>query len=129
MITGRQPGGVSLYITRDKVWYGRWRKLRVVLDGDEIGNLASGESKLFDVSSGDHELLVQMDWVKSEAVTFTCGEGEEIDARCSSPRFSFSFRDIFSTSIWERASIPFTVTVARRQSLGTDQNDSCGSNA
>ena len=117
MIIGRQPGGVRLCVTRDKVWYGRWRKLRVMLDGDEIGHLASGESKQFDVSSGDHELYVQMDWVKSEPVTFTCGEGEEIDARCSSPRFSFSIRDIFLTSIWERASRPFTVTVGRRQGV------------
>ncbi len=116
MITGKQSGAVSLYIKRDKVWYGRWRKLRLMLDGDEIGNLASGESKLFEVSSGDHELFVQMDWVKSESVTFTCREGEVIDAWCSSPSVSFSFRDIFFVSIWECVSRSFTVTVARRQS-------------
>ncbi len=124
-----QPGRVRLCVTRDKAWYGRWRKLRVLLDGDEIGKLESGESKLFDVSSGDHELFVQMDWVKSEPVAFTCAEGEEIDAWCSSPRYSFSFREIFFHSIWELASRPFKVTVARRHTLRSDENGSCESGA
>lgn len=103
-----------LHVTRDGAWYGRLRKLRVLLDGTEVGRLAGGESRTFDIAAGPHELYVQMDWVKSDPVTFNCTAGDELEAHCASPPFSFSFRDIFVFNLWERASKPFTVTLSRR---------------
>ena len=107
-------------MSRDNAWYGRWRKLRVLLDDTEIGRVGSGKTESFDVAPGRHTLHVQMDWVKSEPATFTCGRGETFDVQCNSPRADSSLRDILLTSISERASRPFTVTVTRRRKSGTD---------
>ncbi len=103
-----------LSVTRDNAWYGRLRKLRVLLDGTEIGRLASGETKVFEISSGAHELVVQMDWVKSQPTAFTCRDGDELSVQCVSPRLSFSLRDLFFINAWERASKPFSVSLVRR---------------
>ncbi len=122
-------GGTRLNVTRDKAWYGRLRKLRVLLNGAEIGRLASGESKPFDITSGSHELYVQMDWVKSKPMIFTCEEGDQLVARCVSPGSSFSFRDIFFKSVCDRASRSFTVFVSRQGDDNMDEIESHESSA
>jgi hypothetical protein len=116
MDTTPSERGASLRVTRDNAWYGRWRKLRVLLDDAEIGRLANGETKVFDIAAGSHELVVRMDWVRSEPVSFDCDAEDELEATCASPRMfrSFSLREILFTSAVERASRPYTITVTRR---------------
>jgi len=44
---------------------GQLRKLKVLLDGNCIGEIAHNESKTFNVVPGEYNLQVAMDWKKS----------------------------------------------------------------
>ena len=61
------------------------RAYKVILDGAEIGELRDGELKKFIVQEGKHTLHLEIDWLRSEVIsfdvvdrtiTFECGNNE-----------------------------------------------------
>lgn len=61
------------------------RAYKVILDGADIGELHDGEAKRFIVQEGKHTLHLEIDWLRSEtisfdvvdqAITFECGNNE-----------------------------------------------------
>lgn len=74
-----------LHVRRVNQWLSRFRKFRVKLDGAVIGKIKHGATGDFEISPGDHELVVSIDWVSSEAVAFSCKAGEHVRFVCGHP--------------------------------------------
>src|SRR5664279_2250666 len=62
-------------ITRDRGFADRMRAYRVLVDGQEIGEIRSGETKEFPIAAGPHELTARIDWAGSQVIRFTAAEG------------------------------------------------------
>ncbi len=46
-----------------------------ILDGLEIGQLGNGEEKQFNISAGQHQLMIKIDWGRSNIVSFAASDG------------------------------------------------------
>jgi hypothetical protein len=64
-----------LEISRDSGYADRARSYTVVIDGIAVGKVRNGETKQFEVSAGDHELRMKIDWCGSRPIHFSVPEG------------------------------------------------------
>ncbi|GMU84613.1 MAG: hypothetical protein AMXMBFR47_44820 [Planctomycetota bacterium] len=74
-----------LHLRRIRQWLSVFRKFRVILDGSEIGRIKRGTTETYEVAPGEHELVVKIDWVSAEPVTFRCEPGEHVRFVCGHP--------------------------------------------
>lgn len=98
-----------LLVQRVGKTFGRFRKLRVLLDGDEIGTVAHGAVGSFEADPGPHVVQVRMDWVVSHPVAFSARPGGRYDVSARSPQLTL--RELLFSSPLQRASKPYTVEV------------------
>lgn len=66
----------TISVSRDSGYADRLRDYRVLLDGAEIGRLGNGAAKTFEISSGQHQLMIKVDWGRSNIFAFDIGEGQ-----------------------------------------------------
>lgn len=85
-----------LHLRRISQWLSVFRKFRVLLDGREIGRIKRGATKTYEIAPGEHELIVKIDWVSAEPVTFRCEPGEHVRFVCGHP--TPSWRAVLSPS-------------------------------
>ena len=52
------------------------RKIKIILDGQEIDEIKDGEIKSIEVSPGRHKLIAKIDWCQSNEIEFNIAEGE-----------------------------------------------------
>src|SRR5581483_369638 len=76
--------GATISISRDSGYTDRLRNYRVILDGEEIGCLANAERKNFTVVPGQHNLVVKIDWCRSNMVSFTILSDQILHFQCGS---------------------------------------------
>ena len=71
----------KLIITRSSEWNNRARNYGIYLDNNKIGTIANGETKEFDIDSGNHKINGKIDWCTSPKIEFSIQENEskEID--------------------------------------------------
>ena len=69
----------SIAIKRRPDMFGVARKLRVLVDGEEIGRVGAGERTVFAVPAGTHEVTVAMDWCRSEPMEVSAEEGQPVE--------------------------------------------------
>jgi hypothetical protein len=100
----------TLSLKRDSAFADRLRNYRVHLDGREIGRIGNGEDKDFAVTSGHHQLVMKIDWCRSNIATFDIGEGQNAKFSCGSrltgARRAFAIFYVFFASwkyLWLRA--------------------------
>jgi hypothetical protein len=74
----------AIRLTRTSEWKNRFRGFTVFIDGQQVGEIKNGESLLLEVSPGDHELFVKIDWCKSNEVRLQIPERTMIDIACGS---------------------------------------------
>jgi hypothetical protein len=74
-----------LHLERVSQWMSRWRKFRVVLDGQCIDKIRRGVTREYEIAPGEHELVVSIDWVASAPVRFRCEGGEHVRFVCGHP--------------------------------------------
>jgi hypothetical protein len=74
----------TLALKRDSGFADRLRQYRVILDGLEIGRIGNGEEKHFDISSGQHQLMIKVDWGRSNAVSLVAVDGQSALFNCGS---------------------------------------------
>ncbi len=74
----------TLRVIRDSGYADLVRAYSVKLDGKEIGTIKNGETKDFQVSSGNHELQIKIDWAGSKALAFVANESESSVFRVAS---------------------------------------------
>ena len=109
-MTAMSSTEARLFVSRAAGNYALLRKLRVLVDGQEVGSVARNEVQSFPIDPGPHLVQVGMDWVVSPPETVVARAGGRYDVLCTPPRFTF----------WERlfplraASKPFTVEVSEQ---------------
>lgn len=77
-------------ITRNSGYIDRFRKYKVVVDGEVIGTLTNGETKSFDINAGKHALCLTVDWARSNVVELTASDSDEVKFKCSSSLRGFN---------------------------------------
>jgi hypothetical protein len=63
-------------------WIDRARAYKLVVDGQPIGEIRRGESKVFDVPAGAHEVNMKIDWALSPPVALDLPEGGSARLQC-----------------------------------------------
>jgi hypothetical protein len=74
----------SLTIARDNGYADVLRDYLVMLDDQEIGRLANGNSQTFSIPPGAHTLRVKIDWCGSSTVEFNALTDDHLHFRCGS---------------------------------------------
>jgi hypothetical protein len=92
---GLTPDGrIPILIKRTTGHAFKLRAYKVILDGNEIGELGNGELKRFMIPEGKHTLHLEIDWLTSEVIpfdiadktiTFECGTHDS-SASSTSPK-------------------------------------------
>ncbi len=78
-------GVAYLHLRRVKQWMSVFRKFRVHLDGKCVDKIKRGAERTYELTPGEHELVVKIDWVKSSPVAFHCAAGEHVRLVCGHP--------------------------------------------
>jgi|1186.fasta_scaffold438474_2 hypothetical protein len=68
----RKPGG----------WVDRARAYKVLIDGQPVGEIRHGESQVFTVAPGRHEVHMKIDWARSPSVELELPEGGVARLHC-----------------------------------------------
>lgn len=66
----------KIRITRTNEWINKARQIGIYFDNQKIGTVRSGESKEFDVPSGQHKVRAKIDWCGSKDLTCQINEKE-----------------------------------------------------
>lgn len=72
-------------LTRDRGAVDYLRSYRIMLDGKRIGSIKNGQTRTFSIIPGRHELVVKIDWCRSNSMNLEIREGQTLQASCSSP--------------------------------------------
>lgn|GEM_PF-795225 len=80
------------------------REYDIYLDGQKINAISNGETKTIEVSDGNHEIYLKVDWCKSKKLNINLAEGQELKLKCGSKitgmKQIFSLFYIFSPGSW-----------------------------
>ena len=63
-------------IKRVSQWANKIRGIAVFANGQKLGKIGDGETKQFEVSSGDIDLYTQIDWCRTKPIQFRANPGE-----------------------------------------------------
>ncbi len=66
----------KIKIKRTNEWNNRARQIGVYLDNQKIGTILNGETKEFDIPSGQHTVRAKIDWCGSKNITIQTNENE-----------------------------------------------------
>lgn len=66
----------TLTINRSNEYVNRLRAIKILVNGKEIGTIKNGETKSFELPSGNHQLQAKIDWCTSNKVQFNITEGQ-----------------------------------------------------
>jgi hypothetical protein len=69
----------TISVSRDSGYADRIRDYRVLLDGAEIGRIGNGGQKSFEIAAGRHQLMIKVDWCRSNIVSFNLAEGQSAE--------------------------------------------------
>jgi len=70
-------------ISRKSAFAERMRAYKVILDGQEIGEIRNGETKEFETAAGKHSLNLKIDWCRSKILDFEDTGGAPVEFICS----------------------------------------------
>jgi hypothetical protein len=68
----------KLIINRSSEWNNKFRAINIYLNNKKIGEINNGETKTFDIETGEHEVKTTIDWCGSNQVKFTLNHEEEV---------------------------------------------------
>jgi hypothetical protein len=73
------PGAIvrsmpTLIVRRPNDWGGRFRRLKVVVDGQEAAGLRMNQETRLDLAPGRHEVFGRMDWMRSPELAVTLND-------------------------------------------------------
>ncbi len=69
-------------INRKKEYNDKFREYEVILDNNYLGNIYAGETKNFEVASGNHTIYLKIDWCRSNTLDFHVSENEVFEFEC-----------------------------------------------
>ena len=76
----------TLKIIRESEFRDFLRAYVVVIDGEKVGKIRRGQTKEFPISSGQHELVLRIDWCGSRTIRFSVNDGDELSFFAKSGR-------------------------------------------
>lgn len=91
------PRNAILAVTRPNGWFGRFRRLKVLVDGELRAMLRCGETAHIRETAGRHEVQVRMDWCTSRMFAVDCAEGTTTELQCEHPSIWRLHRATFVT--------------------------------
>jgi hypothetical protein len=71
-------------IKRDSGYVDRLRAYKVVLDGNVVGEVKNGQQIEVDAPQGKHELVLKIDWCRSNSVEFESDGSSDVEFECGS---------------------------------------------
>jgi hypothetical protein len=74
---------VIIRIKRDSGYVDKTRVYKIVLDGDVVDKIKDGQQIQLDITPGNHQLYLKIDWCRSNIVEFKMNE-EIIEFECGS---------------------------------------------
>jgi hypothetical protein len=74
----------TITISRDSGYADRLRDYRVLIDRIEVAGIGNGETKTLEVSPGEHDLSLKIDWCRSNAVSFEISADQTVKFCCGS---------------------------------------------
>jgi len=74
----------QIIVRREKQFTDRFRKYRILLDGELVDFLRRGEEKEIPVSPGKHIIQLQLDWVRSNSIKFSISDNKMLKFACRS---------------------------------------------
>jgi hypothetical protein len=74
----------TISVIRDSGYADRLRDYRILLDGAEIGRVGNGGERSFEVAAGRHQLMLKVDWGRSNIVAFDISESQISQFKCGS---------------------------------------------
>jgi hypothetical protein len=77
----------KIKIKRTNEWNNWTRQIGVYMDNQKIGTILNGETKEFDVPSGQHTVRAKIDWCGSKNLTIQTNENEIKTVTISSFKF------------------------------------------
>jgi hypothetical protein len=76
--------GAKLRITRGSAFADSLRAYKIKIDGKAIGSIKRKNTVTFPVSPGSHEIMLSIDWCRSNTVGIDIRDGETLDMECGS---------------------------------------------
>ncbi|HVX28077.1 MAG TPA: hypothetical protein VHB70_17145 [Parafilimonas sp.] len=67
----------TIIISRTSEYNNRLRDFQLFLDGKNIGTIANGQTKEFEVTSGQHTILAKIDWCSSPEISLVLNDFEK----------------------------------------------------
>ena len=74
---------MQLTITRDTGYYGRMRKIAIIVDGTQICSIANKESLIAEVLPGIHTIWAKIDWFETNKLSLDFGSCNTSDVNKS----------------------------------------------
>ena len=66
----------KLTVSRSKEWNNKVRTMKLLVDNAEIGTLANGDTKTFEIAPGMHTFQARISWYSSPEIPFMMAGGE-----------------------------------------------------
>ena len=66
----------SIIINRTSEYLNRLRNYDVYIDGEKIDTISNGETKEFNISAGQHSILIKIDWCSSQTLLVDINDNE-----------------------------------------------------
>ena len=66
----------SIIINRTSEYLNRLRNYDVYIDGKKVDTISNGETKEFNISAGQHSILIKIDWCSSQTLLVDINDNE-----------------------------------------------------
>jgi hypothetical protein len=90
----------TIRLSRDSGYADRTRDYKVVCNSQVIGKISNGETRVFDVSEGKHELYLKIDWCRSNKVLVDVVPGTQVEVHGGSSLRGMKLLGIFFLPIF-----------------------------
>jgi hypothetical protein len=84
----------TLHISRTRAWTDKFRAYKVLIDGNEVGDISEGAEKTFETPPGNHTVQLKIDWCKSPILNISLVAGQITNMQCganSNPFLGFLY--------------------------------------
>lgn len=87
--------GATIRLHRHRRYRDKLRNYKVVIDGEERGVIRDGGELTFEVTPGEHEIQVRVDWIASTAITVKVPAGDDVSVICRAARLGRAGIELF----------------------------------
>ncbi len=86
-----RPAPTVLRVSRATSYADRLRAYKILVDGQVEGSIKAKETMDIRVAPGTHEVMMKIDWCRSNRLPVQIGEGETVELACGSSLAGWKF--------------------------------------